>query len=87
MLKPKGYPSYRKQVSVREGAIHMARWKLRGCPRCDGDMFADRDLHGLSEQCLQCGYARYLTKTVQSNQRAHNKKEEERMVITPSEEW
>ena len=87
MLKLKNYPNYRKQTSVGEGEIHMAKWKLRSCPRCDGDMFTDTDLYGRFEQCLQCGYAHYLMKTVQTGQRAYNEKEEEKMVATLSKEW
>ena len=34
----------------------MARWKAKGCPRCGGDMFLDRDLDFWYEQCLQCSY-------------------------------
>jgi hypothetical protein len=34
----------------------MARWKVRGCPRCHGDMFLDRDLDSWYQQCLQCSY-------------------------------
>ncbi|MFC1991386.1 hypothetical protein ACFLVC_01430 [Chloroflexota bacterium] len=34
----------------------MPRWKVKGCPRCGGDMFLDRDLDSWHEQCLQCSY-------------------------------
>lgn len=34
----------------------MARWKVKACPRCHGDMFLDRDLDAWYEQCLQCSY-------------------------------
>lgn len=30
--------------------------RLKSCPRCSGDMFADGDQHGKFIQCLQCGY-------------------------------
>ncbi len=36
------------------------RWKLKGCPRCNGDLFTQRDEYGWQEQCLQCGYTRDL---------------------------
>ena len=29
---------------------------LKGCPKCRGDVIADRDLHGRYIRCLQCGY-------------------------------
>jgi len=32
------------------------KWLVRGCPRCGGDMFIDKDLDGWYEQCLQCSY-------------------------------
>ena len=40
----------------------MVMWKLRTCPRCQGDLFVDRDIGTDSwfEQCLQCGYRREL---------------------------
>jgi hypothetical protein len=33
-------------------------WRLKGCPKCKGDLFLDRDIEGSFEHCLQCGYAR-----------------------------
>jgi len=30
--------------------------KLKGCPKCKGDVALDRDVHGWFEQCIQCGY-------------------------------
>ena len=30
----------------------MATWRLKGCPRCGGDVIVDRD----ESQCLQCGF-------------------------------
>ena len=38
----------------------MTMWKLKGCPRCNGDIFIDSDLEGWYEQCLQCSYKRRL---------------------------
>ena len=35
-------------------------WKLKTCPRCQGDLFLDRGTDGWHEQCLQCGYRREL---------------------------
>lgn len=34
----------------------MVRWNLKKCPRCDGDLYLDRETDGWYEQCLQCGY-------------------------------
>jgi hypothetical protein len=30
--------------------------RLKSCPRCKGDVLADRDFYGWYEQCLQCGH-------------------------------
>ena len=30
--------------------------KLKGCPKCKGDLIIDRDMYGWFEQCIQCGY-------------------------------
>jgi ribosomal protein S27AE len=38
----------------------MTMWKMRNCPRCQGDLFIDKDLDGWYEQCLQCGYRREM---------------------------
>ena len=46
----------------------MARWKFRSCPRCDGDIFIDRDLYGWFEHCIQCGYISDLKNTVKVEQ-------------------
>jgi len=39
----------------------MQIWRLKRCPRCEGDLFVDRDIWGWYEQCLQCSYVRELT--------------------------
>lgn len=30
---------------------------LKGCSRCGGDVYSDRDQYGPTEYCLQCGRA------------------------------
>ena len=35
-------------------------WRLKGCPRCGGDVHIDLGLDGWCEQCLQCGFQREL---------------------------
>ena len=62
----------------------MAWWKFKSCPRCNGDMFTDRDLQGWFEQCLQCCYVRYSRDTVKSDQSYYSAKEEEKTVATLS---
>ena len=48
--------------------IHMAWWKLKSCPRCDGDMFVDKEEYGWYEDCIQCGYRRDLIDIVELEQ-------------------
>jgi hypothetical protein len=36
----------------------MALW-IKGCPRCRGDLYSDRDIMGYYRQCMQCGYTFY----------------------------
>ena len=38
--------------------------KLKGCPRCKGDIVLERDHWGWYEQCIQCGYLRDLENPV-----------------------
>jgi len=41
---------------------------VKGCPRCKGDMFVDRDRYGWHKQCLQCGYLLDLANAVDAEQ-------------------
>jgi len=36
-------------------------WKLKQCPRCQGDIYTHKDIHGWYEECLQCAYTRDLS--------------------------
>ncbi|HEY31971.1 MAG TPA: hypothetical protein G4O10_02555 [Dehalococcoidia bacterium] len=40
----------------------MTTWRFKNCPRCAGDMFIERDVDGLIERCLLCGYSRDVSK-------------------------
>jgi DNA-directed RNA polymerase subunit M/transcription elongation factor TFIIS len=44
----------------------MTMWKLKTCPRCQGDLFVERDMDGWFQQCLQCGYRRELKALVEA---------------------
>jgi len=33
------------------------------CPKCNGNLFLDKDHYGWYEQCLQCGFTRNVEKT------------------------
>ncbi len=35
--------------------------RLKGCPRCRGDLFPEYDLTGSDLVCLQCGYVQPVT--------------------------
>ena len=35
---------------------------LKACPRCKGDLHANRDIYGSYRQCLQCGYMQDVNK-------------------------
>ncbi len=63
----------------------MSRWRLKGCPRCGGDLFIEKDLDNWYEQCLQCSYRLELKNIdkvkepisaggMQSKERTKNKK-------------
>ena len=49
-------------------------WRLKGCPRCRGDMQLDRDRNGRHEWCLQCGHQTYIKDTVMASRRTGEKK-------------
>jgi len=34
--------------------------RVKSCPKCKGDVIVDRDEFGRLEECIQCGYLRYL---------------------------
>ena len=33
-------------------------WKLKGCPKCMGDLHIEQRQNELEEHCLQCGFKR-----------------------------
>lgn len=35
--------------------------RLKGCPRCHGDLIAEGDQYGWDLACLQCGYRQVLS--------------------------
>ena len=43
--------------------IPVGTWRLKGCPRCRGDVHIARDMDGWYQQCLQCGYETALPVT------------------------
>jgi len=50
--------------------------RLKGCPRCNGDLFFDWDFYGWYEQCIQCGHMRYLEASSEAEKRQRTRKKE-----------
>ncbi|MFC1938316.1 hypothetical protein ACFLWH_01495 [Chloroflexota bacterium] len=44
----------------------MGNWRIRGCPRCGGSLFVDRDMDGWYAQCINCSYRNELKDSVDS---------------------
>jgi len=41
-------------------------WKLKGCPRCGGDLLIEKDyVYGWHEKCIQCSFSRDLLELVE----------------------
>jgi hypothetical protein len=34
--------------------------RFKSCPRCKGNLYVDRDIHGWYQGCIQCGYLKNL---------------------------
>lgn len=51
-------------------------WRLKGCPKCRGDLCVHRDLDGWCEECLQCGYVgdAWVEQDMRSGARAGRKR-------------
>jgi len=50
-------------------------WRLKGCPRCGGDVFLEKNEGWWFKHCLQCGYQRQLAGVVEFRKPAGRKKE------------
>ena len=48
-------------------------WRLKGCPKCGGDMFLEKDFSGWYERCLQCGHNRDMVAIVEVKQQPSGK--------------
>jgi len=45
----------------------MPKWRLKGCPRCGGDLLIEKDiLYGWYEKCIQCSFSRDLKELIKS---------------------
>ncbi len=50
--------------------------RLKGCPKCKGDMALERDVFGWYEQCLQCGYIREIAEIDKAATRTKEREKE-----------
>lgn len=55
---------------TRRGRPVRVRLKLKGCPRCKGDVVVELDQWGWYEECIQCGYLHDLPNVVKVKQQA-----------------
>jgi DNA-directed RNA polymerase subunit M/transcription elongation factor TFIIS len=53
-----------KRTSSTGDFVSMAVWKLKSCPRCNGDLFIQRETDGWYEECLSCGYQKDISDLV-----------------------
>ncbi|TET12977.1 MAG: hypothetical protein E3J81_09760 [Dehalococcoidia bacterium] len=51
-------------------------WRLKGCPKCNGDIFLEKDIDGWYERCLQCGYNQDLETIVEVKEQPSREKRE-----------
>ena len=51
-------------------------WRLKGCPKCNGDIFLEKDFDGWYERCLQCGYNQDLETIVEVKEQPSVRKRE-----------
>ncbi|MFC1871338.1 hypothetical protein ACFLYF_02935 [Chloroflexota bacterium] len=47
----------------------MVKWRVKGCPRCGGDMFLETGMEGWFWDCLLCGFRDEVSE-VELNQKA-----------------
>ena len=45
----------------------MAFWKLKSCPKCNGNLFIQRETDDWYEACPSCGYQRDISNLVTEN--------------------
>ena len=52
----------------------MVKWKIRGCPKCGGNTFIDKDEDGWYEHCMMCSNRIELKKATYSTHNGEEKK-------------
>jgi len=56
-------------------------WKLRGCARCNGDVYINRDEYGWFVQCLQCGYHSELVNIDEARKQMQSQSEAQHVSV------
>ena len=51
----------------------MGTWQKNRCPRCGGRVFADSDMDGWYEQCINCSYRNELQASVDMGEKTATK--------------
>jgi DNA-directed RNA polymerase subunit M/transcription elongation factor TFIIS len=54
----------------------MTKWKFRSCPRCNGDVYVEKDNDETYERCLQCGYVKLTGSSLYAYQHAMEQENE-----------
>lgn len=55
-------------------------YKLKSCPRCNGDLMIDKDEYGWYETCLMCGYLHDLELLAVAGRPVEDREKEESRV-------
>jgi hypothetical protein len=48
----------------------MGKWKINGCPRCNGTLIVDKDEDGWYELCINCAHRSDLKGTLNMAKKA-----------------
>jgi Zn ribbon nucleic-acid-binding protein len=51
-------------------------YKLKGCPRCRGDLLVNQESNVWFEQCIQCGYEKEMRTLVDLSRRPYSRKKQ-----------
>ena len=58
-----------------------AMWRFKGCPKCRGDVYLDKDGNGWFEECLQCGHVQYLEALTLADKPAYARRNGEAVAV------
>ena len=54
----------------------MTYWKLKGCPKCHGDVCVENQDYSATAYCLQCGGRSYILKSPKVECQAEDQRRE-----------